>query len=179
MDDWRPVRRRLFELLSLSGMLTDQSWTEILKRRDMYREAFACFDPSAVARMEEDDVAEISGNRELMVGKHRYHKYVPFRTPRSEAVSRPPAAPTRRPRHRLLLHVGRRHGRRSPRRLVPRLRPPRRPLPAGASPTSPRSPPGSTGMSSDMQHTQTTMRHHDSAFLQAYLSCSQEVALGL
>ncbi|PWZ25598.1 hypothetical protein Zm00014a_028383 [Zea mays] len=153
-------------------MLTDQSWTEILKRRDMYREAFACFDPSAVARMEEDDVAEISGNRELrlaacagsgaswqtpaasrrwpgssgsfsgymwrgphvnhrwpVVGKHRYHhKYVPFRTPRSEAVSRPPAAPTRRPRHRLLLHVGRRHGRRSPRRLVPRLRPPRRPL---------------------------------------------------
>jgi len=28
---------RLFELLSLSGMLIDHNWTEILKRRDMYR----------------------------------------------------------------------------------------------------------------------------------------------
>ncbi|WVZ92402.1 hypothetical protein U9M48_038472 [Paspalum notatum var. saurae] len=105
---------RLFELLALSGMLIDHNWTEILKRRDMYREAFADFDPAAVARMDEDDVAEISGNKELklaesrvrcivenangymwghvnhrpVVGKYRHHKYIPFRTPKSEAVSK-------------------------------------------------------------------------------------------
>jgi len=118
---------RLFELLSLSGMLIDHNWTEILKRRDMYREVFADFDPSTVAKMDEDAVAEISGNKELrlaesrvrcivenakciqkvakefgsfsgymwghvnhrpVVGKYRHHKYIPFRTPKSEAVSK-------------------------------------------------------------------------------------------
>jgi DNA-3-methyladenine glycosylase I len=118
---------RLFELLSLSGMLIDHNWTEILKRRDMYREVFADFDPSRVAKMDEDAIAEISGNKELklaecrvrcivenakciqkvakefgsfsgymwghvnhrpVVGKYRHHKYIPFRTPKSEAVSK-------------------------------------------------------------------------------------------
>ncbi|XP_006659524.1 DNA-3-methyladenine glycosylase isoform X2 [Oryza brachyantha] len=118
---------RLFELLALSGMLIDHNWTEILKRRDMYREAFADFDPNTVAKMDENDVAEISGNKELKlaecrvrciienakciqkvgkefgsfsryiwghvnhrptVGKYKHHKYIPFRTPKSEAVSK-------------------------------------------------------------------------------------------
>ncbi|BAH94366.1 uncharacterized protein [Oryza sativa Japonica Group] len=118
---------RLFELLALSGMLIDHNWTEILKRRDMYREAFADFDPSTVAKMDENDVAEISGNKELKlaecrvrciienakciqkvakefgsfsgyiwghvnhrptVGRYKHHKYIPFRTPKSEAVSK-------------------------------------------------------------------------------------------
>nr|CAB3483327.1 unnamed protein product [Digitaria exilis] len=109
---------RLFELLSLSGMLIDHNWTEILKRRDMYREVFADFDPSTVARMDDDAIAEISSNKELklaesrvrcivgkefgsfsgymwghvnhrpVVGKYRHHKYIPFRTPKSEAVSK-------------------------------------------------------------------------------------------
>ncbi|KAF8654329.1 hypothetical protein HU200_061508 [Digitaria exilis] len=118
---------RLFELLSLSGMLIDHNWTEILKRRDMYREVFADFDPSTVARMDDDTIAEISANKELklaecrvrcivenakciqkvgkefgsfsgymwghvnhrpVVGKYRHHKYIPFRTPKSEAVSK-------------------------------------------------------------------------------------------
>ncbi|KAL5231808.1 hypothetical protein ABZP36_030584 [Zizania latifolia] len=118
---------RLFELLALSGMLIDHNWAEILKRRDMYREAFADFDHDAVAKMDENNVAEISGNKELklaecrvrciienakciqkvakefgsfnaymwghmnhrpMVGKYKHHKCIPFRTPKSEAVSK-------------------------------------------------------------------------------------------
>ncbi|KAL6858868.1 hypothetical protein ACP4OV_017870 [Aristida adscensionis] len=118
---------RLFELLALSGMLIDHNWTEILKRRDMYREVFADFDPSTVAKMDETDIAEISNNKELklaecrvrcivenakciqkvakefgsfsgymwghvnhrpLVGKYKHHKYIPFRTPKSEAMSK-------------------------------------------------------------------------------------------
>lgn len=118
---------RLFELLTLSGMLIDHNWTEILKRRDMYSQAFADFDHNAVAKMDENDIAEISANKELklaecrvrcivenakciqkvakkfgsfsgyiwghvnhrpMVGKYKHHKYIPFRTPKSEAVSK-------------------------------------------------------------------------------------------
>ncbi|KAG8087317.1 hypothetical protein GUJ93_ZPchr0010g10479 [Zizania palustris] len=62
---------RLFELLALSGMLIDHNWAEILKRRDMYREAFADFDHDAVAKMDEQDVAEISGNKELKLAECR------------------------------------------------------------------------------------------------------------
>ncbi|KQJ98761.1 uncharacterized protein LOC100826261 [Brachypodium distachyon] len=118
---------QLFELLALSGMLIDQNWTEILKRRDMYMKAFADFDPKVVAKMNENDIAAISANKELklaecrvrcvvenakcirkvakefgsfseyiwghvnhrpMVGKYKHHKYIPLRTPKSEAVSK-------------------------------------------------------------------------------------------
>ncbi|KAM0844032.1 hypothetical protein ACQ4PT_057316 [Festuca glaucescens] len=118
---------QLFELLALSGMLIDHNWTEILKRRDMYMEAFAKFDPNVVAKMDENDIAAVSANKELklaecrvrcvienakcirkvarefgsfsgyiwghmnhrpMVGKYRHHKYIPLRTPKSEAVSK-------------------------------------------------------------------------------------------
>ncbi|KAM0861189.1 hypothetical protein ACQ4PT_046051 [Festuca glaucescens] len=118
---------QLFELLALSGMLIDHNWTEILKRRNMYMEAFAKFDPNVVAKMDENDIAAISANKELklaecrvrcvienakcirkvakefgsfsgyiwghmnhrpMVGKYRHHKYIPLRTPKSEAVSK-------------------------------------------------------------------------------------------
>jgi DNA-3-methyladenine glycosylase I len=118
---------QLFELLALSGMLIDHNWTEILKRRDMYMEAFAKFDPNVVAKMDENDIAALSANKELklaecrvrcvienakcirkvakefgsfsgyiwghmnhrpMVGKYRHHKYIPLRTPKSEAVSK-------------------------------------------------------------------------------------------
>jgi DNA-3-methyladenine glycosylase I len=52
-------------------MLIDHNWTEILKRRDMYREVFADFDPSRVAKMDEDAIAEISGNKELKLAECR------------------------------------------------------------------------------------------------------------
>jgi DNA-3-methyladenine glycosylase I len=42
--------RLLFEFLILEGAQAGLSWLTILKRRESYREAFAGFDPEAVAR---------------------------------------------------------------------------------------------------------------------------------
>jgi DNA-3-methyladenine glycosylase I len=41
---------RLFEFLVLEGAQAGLSWETILRKRDAYREVFAGFDPSAVAR---------------------------------------------------------------------------------------------------------------------------------
>ncbi|ONK69392.1 uncharacterized protein A4U43_C05F22380 [Asparagus officinalis] len=62
---------RLFELLALSGMLIDHNWTEILKRREQYREVFANFDHHVVAKMDEKDIMEISSNKELILAESR------------------------------------------------------------------------------------------------------------
>uniref|UniRef100_A0ACD5Y6Z9 Uncharacterized protein n=1 Tax=Avena sativa TaxID=4498 RepID=A0ACD5Y6Z9_AVESA len=192
---------QLFELLALSGMLIDHNWTEILKRRDMYMEAFANFEPNVVAKMDENDIAAISGNKDLKLAecrvrcvienakcirkasaaklaKHnpfintertygRFHrKYIcaggegvwvvqrvhlgpreppadggqvqapqvhPAPDPQvggGEQGPHPAGLPARRPRHRLQLHAGLRHGHRPPRPLLPllRVRAPRRAL---------------------------------------------------
>jgi len=42
--------RTLFEFLTLEGAQAGLSWETILRKRDAYREAFAGFDPSRVAR---------------------------------------------------------------------------------------------------------------------------------
>ncbi|KAL4185671.1 hypothetical protein AMTRI_Chr10g231860 [Amborella trichopoda] len=42
----------LFELLSLSGMLSEQSWTDILGKREQYREIFLGFDVNMIALMD-------------------------------------------------------------------------------------------------------------------------------
>ncbi|XP_064998776.1 uncharacterized protein LOC135633345 [Musa acuminata AAA Group] len=62
---------QLFELLAMCGMLIDHSWTEILKRREMFREAFAAFDHILVAKMEEKEIMEISSTKELMLAECR------------------------------------------------------------------------------------------------------------
>ncbi|KAH7688967.1 Methyladenine glycosylase protein [Dioscorea alata] len=62
---------RLFELLALSGMLIDFNWTEILKRKEQYREAFANFDYNVVAKMDEKKIIEISSNKDLMIAESR------------------------------------------------------------------------------------------------------------
>jgi DNA-3-methyladenine glycosylase I len=52
-NEWGvPVRddRVLFEFLILEGAQAGLSWSTILKRRESYREAFAGFDPEAVAK---------------------------------------------------------------------------------------------------------------------------------
>ena len=56
-----PVRddRRLFEFLILEGAQAGLSWLTVLRRRDAYRAAFCDFDPVAVARLDEADVAHI------------------------------------------------------------------------------------------------------------------------
>lgn len=55
-EEWGvPVHddRRLFELLVLSGALAELSWSEILKRRQNFREIFMDFDPVAVSKVNE------------------------------------------------------------------------------------------------------------------------------
>ncbi|KAL6190206.1 hypothetical protein ACLB2K_036604 [Fragaria x ananassa] len=58
---------QLFELLALSGMLMDHNWTEIVKRRELFREAFSGFDPNIVAKMGEEEIEEIASNKALML----------------------------------------------------------------------------------------------------------------
>ncbi|XP_024196733.1 DNA-3-methyladenine glycosylase [Rosa chinensis] len=58
---------QLFELLALSGMLMDHNWTEIVKRRELFREAFSGFDPNTVAKMGEEEIEEIASNKALML----------------------------------------------------------------------------------------------------------------
>ena len=58
-DEWgRPVAddRRLFEKISLEGFMAGLSWLTILRTREHFREAFAAFDPAAVAAFGSDDV---------------------------------------------------------------------------------------------------------------------------
>ena len=54
--------RRLFELLTLEGAQAGLSWTTILRKREGYRQAFAGFDPAAVARFGDDDVERLLGD---------------------------------------------------------------------------------------------------------------------
>jgi DNA-3-methyladenine glycosylase I len=50
---------RLFEKLSLEGFQSGLSWLTILRKRPAFREAFAGFDPRAVADFGEADVARL------------------------------------------------------------------------------------------------------------------------
>ncbi|OMO72221.1 Methyladenine glycosylase [Corchorus olitorius] len=105
---------QLFELLALSGLLMDYNWTEILKRKEQYREAFSGFDPEIVAKMGDKEINEISSNKAIMlpesrivreygsfssfmwgyvnykptINKYKYPRNVPLRTPKAEAISR-------------------------------------------------------------------------------------------
>ncbi len=54
--------RKHFEFLILEGAQAGLSWSTILKKREHYREAFAGFDPSRVARYGRRDVARLMKN---------------------------------------------------------------------------------------------------------------------
>jgi DNA-3-methyladenine glycosylase I len=56
-----PIRdeRHLFELLILEGAQAGLSWNTILRKRDGYRQAFAGFEPAAVAAFDDGDVARL------------------------------------------------------------------------------------------------------------------------
>lgn len=61
-EEWGvPVHddRRLFEMLVLEGAQAGLSWRTILGKRNRYREVFAGFDPEAVARFTEADIARL------------------------------------------------------------------------------------------------------------------------
>ncbi|XP_043718219.1 DNA-3-methyladenine glycosylase-like [Telopea speciosissima] len=62
---------QLFELLSMSGMLMDYSWSEILKRKELLRECFAQFNPNSVSKMSEKEIMEIGSNETLMLAESR------------------------------------------------------------------------------------------------------------
>jgi DNA-3-methyladenine glycosylase I len=51
--------RHLFELLTLEGAQAGLSWNTILNKREGYRQAFAGFDPAAVARFGPKDVERL------------------------------------------------------------------------------------------------------------------------
>jgi len=53
---------RLFEMLILEGAQAGLSWLTILHKREHYRQAFAGFDPQAVARFGEAEVAALLDN---------------------------------------------------------------------------------------------------------------------
>ncbi|TKY69503.1 GMP synthase of glutamine-hydrolyzing [Spatholobus suberectus] len=63
--------KKLFELLTLSGLLIDYNWTEILKRKQILRQVFAGFDPNTVAKMEEKEIMEIASNKEVLLADCR------------------------------------------------------------------------------------------------------------
>jgi DNA-3-methyladenine glycosylase I len=54
--------RHLFELLVLEGAHAGLSWATILRKREGYREAFAGFDPTRVARFGRRDVTRLLRN---------------------------------------------------------------------------------------------------------------------
>ncbi len=66
--------RALYEKLILDGFQAGLSWITILRRRDAFRRAFAGFEPAAIARFTEADVARLMGdagiirNRAKIVG---------------------------------------------------------------------------------------------------------------
>jgi len=71
-DEWgRPVvdDQRLFEKLCLEGFQAGLSWITILRKRENFREAFAGFDPAAVARFTMRDVARLLRNDGIV--RHR------------------------------------------------------------------------------------------------------------
>jgi DNA-3-methyladenine glycosylase I len=54
--------QRLFEFLTLEGAQAGLSWITILRKRETYRLAFACFDPEQVARFDDLKQAELLVN---------------------------------------------------------------------------------------------------------------------
>ncbi|MDT5017078.1 MAG: DNA-3-methyladenine glycosylase, partial [Mycobacterium sp.] len=61
-EEWGvPVHddRLLFEFLVLEGAQAGLSWSTILHKREGYRRAFAGFDPSVVAQIDENRVKEL------------------------------------------------------------------------------------------------------------------------
>lgn len=63
-----PVRdeRGVFERLSLEAFQSGLSWATILRKRPAFREAFAGFDPEAVAGFGEEDVDRLLGDAAIV-----------------------------------------------------------------------------------------------------------------
>ena len=57
---------KLFEFLILEGAQAGLSWDTVLRKRDAYREAFAGFDPSKVARFTETRLEKLLANEGII-----------------------------------------------------------------------------------------------------------------
>jgi DNA-3-methyladenine glycosylase I len=58
--------RTLWETLMLEGFQAGLSWLTILRRREGFRKAFKGFDPEAVARFKEKDIARLLGDEGII-----------------------------------------------------------------------------------------------------------------
>jgi DNA-3-methyladenine glycosylase I len=68
-EEWGlPVldERGLFERMSLEAFQSGLSWRTILKKRDAFRTAFAGFDPDAVARFGDAEVARLLDDTDIV-----------------------------------------------------------------------------------------------------------------
>jgi DNA-3-methyladenine glycosylase I len=68
-EEWGvPVHddRKLYELLTLEGAQAGLAWITILRKRDGYREAFAAFDPAAVAKFTPRDVERLMADEGIV-----------------------------------------------------------------------------------------------------------------
>ena len=60
----------------LDGAQAGLSWLTILRKRDNYREAFANFDPAAVAAYDETRIAELLGNAGIIRNRQKINSAI-------------------------------------------------------------------------------------------------------
>jgi len=78
-EEWgRPVRDEtgLFERLCLEAMQSGLSWAIVLRKRAGMREAFAGFDPDAVARFADADVERLLGDARVIRNRRKLEAVV-------------------------------------------------------------------------------------------------------
>ena len=68
--------RRHFEFLVLEGAQAGLSWLTVLKRREGYRNAFAGFDPDAIARFTQRRVEKILGDPGVIRNRRKVESVV-------------------------------------------------------------------------------------------------------
>ncbi|XP_031481241.1 uncharacterized protein LOC116251232 [Nymphaea colorata] len=61
----------LFEMLVLSGMLSEYTWTEILANRGVYRDAFFGYEPSIISMMDERKISSMDIVRKAVLSESR------------------------------------------------------------------------------------------------------------
>lgn len=63
--------RALYERMTLEAFQSGLSWLTILRKREAFREAFAGFEPAAVAAFDEDDVERLMGDTGIVRNRRK------------------------------------------------------------------------------------------------------------
>lgn len=63
--------RDLFELLILEGFQAGLSWITVLKKREAFRKAFDNFEVNKVAKYDEEKVAELLNNKDIIRSRNK------------------------------------------------------------------------------------------------------------